>query len=269
MEMKWVCLFLLPWAFVELSGQVACWGPRPAQACSLGARPNKNMLLYWQWASGRQQCTWGEWSMDGVDRNDQKCYKWGLRLVRVWWIGVFTSDWERCYSPPEWAWVILHQSVWGWSCLLGTRHNPPAPENYKGACPCQGFRSGQKNKKTQAWVTLVLHLLTFKRLDLHRGSQEGPGDTYEAAEVRNGQKHAVKHETVSDSEDLCVMMCTRRQEEEASEQLKRERTKTRGLRGRRGTLKARRVGLNKKCSAGHEKTWENKELCFMKVWCCE
>lgn len=24
MEMKWVCLFLLPWAFVELSGQVAC-----------------------------------------------------------------------------------------------------------------------------------------------------------------------------------------------------------------------------------------------------
>lgn len=61
-------------------------------------------------------------------------------------ISVFTSDGERCYSPPEWAWAILHQSVWGWSCLLGTRHNPPAPENYKGACPCQGFRSGQKTR---------------------------------------------------------------------------------------------------------------------------
>lgn len=67
--------------------------------------------------------------------------------LKDWRIRVFTSDAERCYSPPEWAWAILRRSVWGWSCLLGTHHSPPAPESYKEACPCQGFHSGLKKQK--------------------------------------------------------------------------------------------------------------------------
>ena len=65
-------------------------------------------------------------------------------------------------------------------------------------------------------------------------------------------KNAAEHETEGDSGDPSVMMCTRCQTEEGSEQLKRERMEMRGLGGGRDA-KATRVESNNKCLWGHEK----------------
>lgn len=55
-------------------------------------------------------------------------------------------------------------------------------------------------------------------------------------------KNAVEHEPDGDSGDPSVMMCTRRQTEEGSEQLRRERTEMRGLQGVREAK-----SFNRKC----------------------
>ncbi len=227
-------------------------------ACSCSTRPLRSSLVKWL-VKGQGWCWLAHWGQDWIKTRSYKGsehqvadsvlegneewkepteetenVKYQGSGLMDWRIKVFTVEAERRYSPPEWAWAILHQSVWGWSCLLGTHHSPPAPESYKGACPCQGFHSGFKKgtkNKTKA-VTPALHLLACKRPDLHWGSRVGPDDTNEGFE-RKWLKLLLNMR-------LRVTLRTQVRwgvqdvRQEASEQLKRGRTEMRGLRGRTG-----------------------------------